>query len=155
MNITFANGDEMEVVSDQTWTGRDGSILHDGVYNGETYDSRRDRLGWAQVGFNDSLSTWIMPEILPSPVNVTPSGVLSLQDMPPIRAGPDALHLETTAHKWQQGYLKREDMTEVKGGSLTDGGIIKPINKWKSESGETFSLKKYTTRIHFGTNFRS
>jgi hypothetical protein len=134
LNITFENGDEMQVLSDQTWTGREGSIKHDSVYNGEIYKSQDDRPDWARAGFNDSLPPWIMPESLPSPVNSSSGGLLVLQDMPPIRAGPDALHFEVMVNNSQQGYLNLEDIGEIKGASLTDGGILKPIAMWRSDS---------------------
>jgi hypothetical protein len=132
--ITFDNGDQTQVLSDLTWTGREGSIEYDTVYNGEIYDSRRDRPNWAQVGFNDTRSAWIMPDSLRSPVNSTAMGLLVLQDMPPIRAGPDALHFEVTADDSLESYLNREDVGEIKGASLTDGGIIKPVATWFSDS---------------------
>ena len=132
--ITFENGDEMEVVSNQTWTGREGSIKHDSIYNGELYDSRNERPQWTQPGFNDTLTAWIMPEILPSPVNISRNGTLALQDMPPIRAGPDALHFEVEINNQQQGYLTQKDIGEIKGAKLTDGGILTPIAAWSSEA---------------------
>jgi hypothetical protein len=140
--ITFENGDEMQVVSDQTWTGRAGSIKHDSVYNGEIYDSRDDRPNWAQAGFNDSLSAWIMPESLPSPINISRNGSLVLQDMPPIRAGLDALHFEVLSDNQQQGYLKADEVEEIKGAKLTDGGILKPVDAWITISG-IFLLMKH------------
>jgi hypothetical protein len=133
LNITFENGEQMQVVSDQTWTGREGSIKHDSVYHGEFFDCQNDRPNWSRAGFNDSLSAWIMPESLPSPINSS-IGILVLQDMPPIRAGPDALHFEVTVNGPQQGYLNPEDITEIKGASFTDGGILKPVDMWKSDS---------------------
>jgi hypothetical protein len=148
LNITFENGDEMEVLSDQTWTGREGSIVHDSIYRGEMYDSRRDRLNWTQVGFNDSLSAWIMPESLPSPVDPTQNGTLVLQDMPPIRAGSDALHFETTISAEQQEYLHREEIGEIRGASLANGGIIKPVRMWTANSGISVSLENILD-IHF------
>jgi hypothetical protein len=79
-----------------------------------------------------------MPEILPSPVNVngsgTPTGVIVLQDMPPIRTSPNALHFEIVDGQ-EQGYLNAEDIGEIKGASLTDGGVLKPVEAWNSESG--------------------
>lgn len=134
MNITFANGDQMQVVSDQTWTGREGSIKHDSIYNGEMYDSRSDRPHWTQAGFVDNRSAWIMPESLRSPVNGTPSGILSLQDMPPIRAGPDALHFEVELDKLDYGYLAHEEIGEIQGASLANSGLLKPIDTWQSAS---------------------
>jgi hypothetical protein len=131
------NGEEMQVLSDQTWLGRQGSILRDSVYNGESYDARNDRANWARVGFNDSLSTWIMPESMPPPVNVMSNGQLVLQDMPPVRAGLDALHFETNEYNQNRGYLKADDLGEIKGASLTDGGgsVLKPIAMWQPVTG--------------------
>jgi hypothetical protein len=132
--ITLENGDEMQVVSDQTWTGREGSIKHDSIYNGEFYDSRNDRPNWSKPGFNDPLTTWIMPEIMPSPLNSSLNGSLVLQDMLPIRAGPDALHFEVMTDSQEQGYLNAQDIGEIKGANLTDGGILKPVAMWISHT---------------------
>jgi hypothetical protein len=132
----------MLVLSDQTWTGRQGSILRDSVYNGESYDARNDRTDWARPGFNDSLTTWIMPESMPPPVNVSATGQLVLQDMPPIRAGLDALHFETSIYSQNRGYVKAEDMGEIKGAPLMDGGgsVLKPIAMWQPVTGTSLSL---------------
>ena len=125
----------MQVISDQTWIGRAGSIKHDSVYNGEFYDSRDDRLNWTRPEFKDSLSTWIAPDLLPSPLNSSLNSSLVLQDMLPIRSGPDALHFEVNTNSEQQGYLTAADIGEIHGANLSDGGILKPIARWKSSSG--------------------
>lgn len=133
--ITFENGDEMLVRSDQTWTGREGSIKHDSVYNGELYDSRSDRSNWSQAGFHDPLSAWITPELMLPPFNISSHGLFVLQDMPPIRAGLDALHFEVRPDNQQQGYLNHEDIGEIQGAKLTDGAVLKPVATWQSGSG--------------------
>jgi hypothetical protein len=125
----------MQVLSDQTWVGREGSIKHDSIYNGEICDSRNDRPNWARAGFNDSLSAWIMPESMPSPLNISRNGSLSPEDMLPIRAGLDALHFEVMTDSEQHSYLNPEDIGEIKGAKLTDGGILKPVAMWTSDSG--------------------
>ncbi len=125
----------MQVLSDQTWKGREGSIKHDSVYNGEICDSRSDRPDWAQPGFNDSYSAWITPESLPSPVNSSLNGTLVLQDMPPIRAGAEALHFEVTMNDEQYGYLTAEDIGKIQGGFLAGGAVLKPVATWRSDSG--------------------
>ncbi|CAF2398731.1 unnamed protein product [Rotaria sp. Silwood2] len=129
LHIVFENANDMVVYSDQTWKGRQGSILHDSVYNGEIVDNRYDRPNWAQVGFNDTLSLWLTPEIMPSPVNITANGQITLQDMPPIRAGPDALHFEiNNPSELENSYLLKEDLGVIIGAQLHDGGILKPIS---------------------------
>jgi len=135
LTIRFDKGDEMQVVSDQTWTGRAGSIKHDSIYNGEFYDSRDDRLNWTLPGFKDSVTTWITPESMSSPINVSQNGSLVLQDILPIRAGPDALHFEVKINSQHQGYLTAEDTSKVHGANLIDSGILKPVAGWTSSSG--------------------
>ncbi|CAF3720497.1 unnamed protein product [Rotaria sp. Silwood1] len=129
LHIIFENSDQMNVYSDQTWKGRQGSIIHDSVYNGEIVNARYDRPNWTQVGFNDSLSLWITPEILPSPVNINANGQLTLQDMPPIRAGSDALHFEVEhGVDEKKSYLSNEEIGNILGASLKDRGVLQPIS---------------------------
>ncbi len=128
----------MQVLSDQTWKGREGSIKHDSVYNGEICDSQSDRPDWARPGFIDPYSAWITPESLLSPVNSSLNGSLVLQDMPPIRAGPEALHFEVMMNDQQYGYLSAEDIGNIQGASLADGAVLKPVATWKSDSGIFF-----------------
>ncbi len=129
LNVVFQNSDNVSIYSDLTWQGRQGSIIHDSVYNGELVDDRNDRPGWAQVGFNDSLSLWITPELMPPPVNVSGTGLFVLQDMPPIRAGQDSLHFEIDPlPEKKNGYLKEKDIGDIQGGRLHDGGVLKPIS---------------------------
>ena len=125
LRIVFEGSEEMSVYSDLTWQGRQGSIVHDSVYNGEIVDSRNDRPNWAQVGFRDNFSLWLTPELLPSPVNVTTNGQITLQDMPPIRAGPDALHFEVNG---EADDLATSDSATIQGARLQDGGILKPVS---------------------------
>lgn len=136
MNITFENGNQMQILSDKTWQGREGAIRHDSVYNGEISDGRYDRPDWSKPNFNDSLTPWITPEILPSPVNLTDGGKLVLQDMPPIRAGADALHFEVITDGHQQSFLTYEETGEIKGASLTQGSVLKPVDSWMSDAGK-------------------
>jgi hypothetical protein len=91
--------------------------------------------GLARAGFNDSLTAWIQPELMPTPINSTINGSLVLQDSLPIRAGPDALHFEVLTDSQQQGYLTVDDIGEIKGANLSGGGILKPVAAWLSHTG--------------------
>lgn len=70
-----------------------------------------------------------------SPVNSTINGSLILQNMLPIRSGPDALHFEVQTNNFKESYLNEKDIGEINGANLTDGGILKPIVSWISHSG--------------------
>ncbi|CAF1133276.1 unnamed protein product, partial [Didymodactylos carnosus] len=130
LHIIFENSDEFVVYSDQTWQGRAGSIFHDSVYNGEMYDSRNDRMDWTKPGFTDPLSAWITPMILPPPVNVTANGQITLQQMDPIRAGPDALHIETgNTVEEARTFVRANEIGNIKGASIAlSNGVLKPIS---------------------------
>lgn len=54
MNISFADGSQMQVVSDDSWKTVSGPILADHIFHGETYDARLERPGWDNPGYDDS-----------------------------------------------------------------------------------------------------
>lgn len=80
------------IASDATWKSTTGPILADSIYNGETYDARKETAGWDRSGFNDT--GWE-----PVSLNDPPKGVLSSQMMPPIRVVGNLTPLKMTNPK--------------------------------------------------------
>jgi len=89
LEIEMPGGEKVLVVSDGTWKTAEGPIDTDSIYNGETYDARKEMPGWDQPGFDDS--RW-KPVGLDDP----PKGSLSSQMMPPIRTVADIVPLKMT-----------------------------------------------------------
>ncbi|MEO6719432.1 MAG: glycoside hydrolase family 78 protein [Ferruginibacter sp.] len=55
LRLTFDDGTEQLVVTDNTWKStQDGPIILDGIYDGETYDARKEMKGWSNARFDDS-----------------------------------------------------------------------------------------------------
>jgi alpha-L-rhamnosidase len=54
MYITYTDGSEEVIVSDQTWKASKSPILMDMVFYGEHYDARLEQPGWCTAGFDDS-----------------------------------------------------------------------------------------------------
>jgi len=54
VHITYTDGTEDMIVSDQSWKASKSAILMDMVYYGEQYDARLEQPGWCSPGFNDS-----------------------------------------------------------------------------------------------------
>jgi len=55
LEIEHTDGSRQLVVSDQSWRSTlDGPIRAAGIYDGETYDARREQPGWDAPGFDDS-----------------------------------------------------------------------------------------------------
>lgn len=52
LRITYTDGTEDLVVSDKTWKGyADGPVVVNGIYDGESYDARKEQKGWDLPGF--------------------------------------------------------------------------------------------------------
>ena len=56
LHITYSDGSEDVIASDQSWKVGKSPILMDMVYYGEHYDARLEQPGWNTFGFDDS--TW-------------------------------------------------------------------------------------------------
>jgi alpha-L-rhamnosidase len=78
IDIEMEDGTTTSVVSDTTWKAADGPIVADSVYDGETYDARRETAGWERPGFDDK--DWPAAKAVKGP-----AGVLSAQLMPAIQ----------------------------------------------------------------------
>ncbi|MDO8685589.1 MAG: family 78 glycoside hydrolase catalytic domain [Clostridiales bacterium] len=77
-HLTMENGEEMVVLSDDSWMVTTGPILRDSLYEGEVYDSRLEMPGWNRPGFNDG--KWLKASICRGP-----GGKLKSMEMEPCR----------------------------------------------------------------------
>lgn len=77
-HLTFADGSEKWVVSNDTWKAYPGPVTSNNLYAGEQYDARLEPSGWNTSGFDDK--DW-------NNVNLTdaPGSKLVCQNIPPIK----------------------------------------------------------------------
>ena len=54
LQINYTDGTSETILSDNSWKVTTGPILYSDIYNGETYDARKEIPGWAKPGFDDS-----------------------------------------------------------------------------------------------------
>ena len=54
LHLTYEDGSEEIIKSDQSWKAAKSAILMDMVYYGEHYDARLEQPGWSSPGFDDS-----------------------------------------------------------------------------------------------------
>ncbi len=81
LEIELADGTRQTISSDTSWTGTaDGPIVFSGIYEGETYDARKEMPGWDRAGF--SALPWQTVKVVAHP----PVGSLVAQRSEPIRA---------------------------------------------------------------------
>lgn len=78
IEATLEDGSQVVVCSDPTWKVADGPIQFDGLRNGETWDARSERPGWAAPGHDDH--DWKQALVVPGP-----GGLLQAQISPPCK----------------------------------------------------------------------
>ena len=78
LRIAYRDGTAELICSDPTWKVAAGPVVLDGIRQGETYDARRERPGWAKADYDDS--GWAEPTVV-SP----PKGILRSEMMPPMK----------------------------------------------------------------------
>lgn len=74
LEIDYVDGHREIIVTDESWKSATGPILASDIYNGETYDARREWPGWSVPGFDDR--EWIPVRIAPAPaitLNASPA----------------------------------------------------------------------------------
>jgi len=52
--ITYADGTQETIGTDDKWKAATGAVLASDLYNGETYDARLERAGWSQAGYKEN-----------------------------------------------------------------------------------------------------
>lgn len=78
LNITYEDGSESVIVTDESWKYKKGPIAFNNIYGGEDYDARKEIKGWSSVGLNEvGWNNIILAN--------NPGGILKSQLMPPIK----------------------------------------------------------------------
>jgi hypothetical protein len=78
LDVTYTDGTHQAITTNGDWTWANGPITANDIYDGESYDARREQHGWDQPGFD--ASTW-----KPVTTVAAPSTNLVADDVPPVR----------------------------------------------------------------------
>jgi len=78
LNLTFEDGTEKNIVSDESWKSGNSPILKNNIYLGEVYDARLEQPGWNSIGFDETHWTKTVK-------TSAPEGVLISQVQPSVR----------------------------------------------------------------------
>ncbi len=78
LEVTFEDGSQRTIASDETWRVAPSPIVFNCIRNGETYDARQEIPGWDTADFRDE--NWSLAK-----AGSGPQGVLSAQMIPPIK----------------------------------------------------------------------
>jgi alpha-L-rhamnosidase len=68
VDISYSDGSNESIVTDQNWKSSTGSIRYAEIYNGETIDAREEKKDWTLPGYNDA--GWTAVKVTSHPMNV-------------------------------------------------------------------------------------
>ena len=85
--ITYADGTQEIVVTDEKWKASTGAVLASDIYNGETYDARLEKPGWSTADYDDR--GWAGVKVMEAPKAklVAPAGppVKEIEEIKPAK----------------------------------------------------------------------
>ena len=53
LELTYADGERETIATDEAWRTAPSAIVSSEIYDGEVYDARLERAGWAELDFDD------------------------------------------------------------------------------------------------------
>ena len=85
--VTYADGHQQVIGTDNSWKSSTGPIVDSDIYNGETYDARLERKGWADAGFTDANWTAVKTIEHAKDILISPAGppVRRIEELVPIK----------------------------------------------------------------------
>jgi alpha-L-rhamnosidase len=151
LQINYADGTSETILSDNSWKMATGAILNSDIYNGETYDARKEIVGWSKPGFDDS--KWEKVSVLDhsKKILIAPQGevVKAIQEIKPVKIlttpkgetvfdmGQNMIgwvKLKVNGKKGDQVTLKFAEVLDKEGNFYTD-------NLRKAKSTDVYILK--------------
>ncbi|MDF7824015.1 family 78 glycoside hydrolase catalytic domain [Pontiellaceae bacterium B12227] len=91
LEITNTDGRTETIVSDGSWKATlDGPIVASSIYDGETYDARKEMPGWDKVGFNDAEWGAVVANAVLGSAQLIP------KPFPPVRATEELATMKVT-----------------------------------------------------------
>jgi len=87
LQLTYADGTSETIGTNESWKVATGPILLSDIYNGETYDARKEMPGWSVAGFNDSNWQKVSITDQSKKILIAPQGVVvkAIQEIKPVK----------------------------------------------------------------------
>lgn len=87
LQITYSDGTTETIGTDPSWKASNGPITESDIYNGESYDARKEMPGWTAAGFDDSQWGKVAVIEQSKKILIAPQGVVvkAIQEIKPIK----------------------------------------------------------------------
>lgn len=152
LDVTYADGSHQRIASDESWRWSEGPIRAASIYDGETYDARREQHGWDEPGFDLDEGEWQSVQEV-----AAPAGALEADTTPPLRvartltpvelsepeAGVHVFDLGENVAGWARLHAQGPAATTVRmryAENVAADGSLDPFTNRDAEATDTFVL---------------
>ena len=149
--VRYTDGRQQVIGTDEHWKSSTGPILASDIYNGENYDARLERTGWADAGFNSAHWQAVRATDHGKDMLIAPAGppIRRIEELTPIKilqtpSGETVVDMGQNMVGWvrlrvngQAGATVRLDHAEV----LDSKGNFYTANLRTAQQRETYTLK--------------
>jgi len=148
LTVEFTDGTTRRISTDGDWAARESPIVENDIYDGETYDARREADGWRQPDFD--ASGWDGAEVVDSPggtlrpERIEPMEVVETFDVEAVHEHPDGPILDFGQNL--TGWLEVEiedpaagdEITLRHAETLTDDGDLATVDLRSADATDTY-----------------
>ncbi|MBN2412501.1 glycoside hydrolase family 78 protein [candidate division KSB1 bacterium] len=87
INIVYENGRTELICTDDSWKASTGPVLMSDIYNGETYDARKEMENWSRPGLDDGKWAGVQVVGHPKDILIAPQGpsVRKIKEIKPVK----------------------------------------------------------------------
>ena len=87
LQINYTDGTSQLIGTDESWKVSNGPIIFSDIYNGETYDARKEMPDWANIGFDDSKWGKVAVVDQSKKILISPQGevVKAIEEIKPVK----------------------------------------------------------------------
>jgi alpha-L-rhamnosidase len=149
--VRYTDGREQIIGSGDEWKSSTGPILTSDIYNGETYDARREQKGWSEPGFDDKAWKGVRVVDHSKAILIAPAGppIRRIEEIKPLKilrtpAGETVVDMGQNMVGWVRlrvrgpsGTVVRLEHAEV----LDKKGNFYTANLRTAQQSETYTLK--------------
>ncbi|MFB6135411.1 MAG: family 78 glycoside hydrolase catalytic domain [Halobacteriaceae archaeon] len=147
LTVEYEDGTTRTVATDTTWEAGDSPVVENDVYDGETYDARREEEGWAEPGFDgdwDEATRVESPGGSLRPQRVESMAVVETFDPVEVRDREDGTVFDFGQNLtgWVEvdvaGAERGDEVTVRHAEALTDEGALSTVDLRSAEATDTY-----------------
>ena len=158
LTVEYEDGTTRSVATDGDWRANPSPILTNDIYDGETYDARREERGWCEPDFDDAhwdgASVVSPPGGTLRPERIEPMGVVDTLDVEEVHGHPDGPILDFGQNL--TGWLEvdiddpepGDEVTLRHAEALTEAGGLSTTDLRTADATDTYVARGERTEVY-------